>query len=170
MVRRVLLLCALGALAWAQGGDDLASRVEKLERMLREEKEKGAAREDRIRELEGALQQATDALARSYDRRAIQEEIDEYLASQPDAAPGGGGDGWSSRLSIAPLSSFPTLPRNETLPPARTAATAWLAPFPPGIHSYPPPRILSPPTGMRSVFITRSILTLPITRIDGLSN
>ncbi len=101
MVRRALLLCAFCALAWAQGGDDLASRVEKLERLLQEEREKGTAREDRIRDLEGALQKATDALARSYDRRAIQEEIDAYLAAKPEITTGGGGgDGWSSRLSI----------------------------------------------------------------------
>lgn len=33
----------------------------------------------------------------------------------------------------APNPSSPTAPRNATSPPARAAAIAWLAPFPPGM-------------------------------------
>ena len=52
-----------------------------------------------------------------------------------------------------------------TRPPRRAAATAWLAPFPPGFMKKVPPMTVSPGAGRCSVRMTMSVLELPTTRM-----
>src|SRR5690606_25296279 len=63
--------------------------------------------------------------------------------------------------------SVPTAPRKRTRPPERLAATAWLAPLPPGTVAKSRPAIVSPGSGRRVTVVTRSMLTLPSTAITG---
>src|SRR5260370_38890422 len=48
-------------------------------------------------------------------------------------------------------------------PASLPAATAWLAPLPPGITWKPPPRTVSPGAGKRSTETTKSMFRLPTT-------
>src|SRR4029079_5945537 len=59
--------------------------------------------------------------------------------------------------------SDPTQPTNRTSAPSRAAATAWLAPLPPGKRSNVAPLTVSPGRGSRSTRATRSRLTDPTT-------
>lgn len=65
--------------------ETLEERLDRLERELKEERAKGEAREERIRELEAALATATEHLAKAADRRSLEREIEEYLASREGA-------------------------------------------------------------------------------------
>src|SRR5690625_4521785 len=73
------------------------------------------------------------------------------------------------RRYSCPWGSSPTLPTNRAAAPARAAATAWLAPFPPKRYSMSPDITVSPVRGCRSIGRWRSWLsepnttTLPIT-------
>lgn len=71
----------------------------------------------------------------------------------------------SPATAFLPNMSWPMRAIKVTAPPARAAATAWLAPLPPGTLENSPPRIVSPAFGMRSALIIMSVLELPITRI-----
>src|SRR5919106_3343480 len=65
-------------------------------------------------------------------------------------------------------SSLPTQPTKVTSAPSRAAATAWLAPLPPGMRSKVASVTVSPGCGSRSQRATRSRLTLPTTvRLGG---
>ena len=64
-----------------------------------------------------------------------------------------------------PNKSFPVLAIKCTFPFNLAAATAWLAPLPPGFIMKLPPMIVSPGTGRRSALMTISVLQLPITMI-----
>ncbi len=64
----------------------------------------------------------------------------------------------------APNSSSPTRATKVTRPPARAAATAWLAPLPPAAMENSPPRTVSPGRGMRGTRMIMSVLELPTTR------
>ena len=66
---------------------------------------------------------------------------------------------------VAPKASRPTQPAMPTRAPSLAAATAWLAPLPPGAVKKPPPMIVWPRSGKRSQRATRSMFRLPITRI-----
>ncbi len=55
-----------------------------------------------------------------------------------------------SARSSAPKRSSPTAPRKATRAPARAAATAWLAPLPPGTWRKSVPVTVSPPPGTSS--------------------
>ena len=70
-----------------------------------------------------------------------------------------------ARTADAPNMSRPMRPMNATRPPARAAATAWFAPFPPGAMAKAPPRTVSPGRGMRSALTIMSVLELPTTTI-----
>lgn len=104
MVRLVAQLCLILLLVPAACAQDdqpsrkeLLERLEKLEKLLDAERERGTKREKRIRELEESLRETTDALARSADRRRIEEDIDRYLAENlPQAQPAES----ASRLNI----------------------------------------------------------------------
>src|ERR1700722_5439156 len=65
----------------------------------------------------------------------------------------------------SPKASLPTLPIMCTGCPSRATATAWFAPLPPKCVLKSSPRTVSPETGIRSAFETRSILMLPTTTI-----
>src|SRR5664279_1785569 len=67
----------------------------------------------------------------------------------------------------SPNMSRPTRAINVTSPPARAAATAWLAPLPPAAVTNSPPRMVSPGCGMRSSLMIMSVFELPMTRIRG---
>jgi len=84
-VRALLLLALLAGATFAQ--DDLARRVEQLEQELARERARGDAQEQRLRELETALQKATDALAQATDRRGLEEELDAYLEAHAPREP-----------------------------------------------------------------------------------
>ena len=73
----------------------------------------------------------------------------------------------SSRSASSPRSSAPTAPTIATRAPARAAATAWLAPFPPPWRAKVPPVTVSPARGRRATETTRSALTDPTTTTDG---
>jgi hypothetical protein len=77
----LVLACAAPA-----SEETLEERLDRLERELKEERARGEAREERIRELETALAAATEQLATAADRRSLEREIEEYLASRPGAA------------------------------------------------------------------------------------
>jgi hypothetical protein len=64
-----------------------------------------------------------------------------------------------------PNGSVPTAPMNAQTPPARAAATAWLAPLPPAITAKSRPTTVSPGRGSAGVLATRSMLTPPTTTI-----
>src|ERR1700747_1086334 len=70
----------------------------------------------------------------------------------------------------SPKLSFPYAPRKVTSPPARAAATAWLAPLPPPKVLNSPPRTVSPGFGRRSQKTTRSVLDEPATSTRGLED
>lgn len=74
----------------------------------------------------------------------------------------------NTERSCSEKMSSPTAPRNSTRPPARPAARAWFAPFPPGTVVKPRPSTVSPGSGRRCVLVTRSMLMLPRTAITGL--
>src|SRR5213592_4348645 len=65
--------------------------------------------------------------------------------------------------------SVPTQPTIRTFAPSRAAATAWLAPFPPGTRSSVAPLSVSPGRGRRSTLVTKSRLIDPttVTRTSG---
>ncbi len=65
--------------------------------------------------------------------------------------------------SRVPKESLPTAPIMETVAPARAAATAWLAPLPPGIVRNSRPVTVSPCWGAFATKATRSMLVLPST-------
>mgnify|MGYP002623134294 CR=1 FL=1 len=92
----VAVLLAAFATAQDPPEDPLQQRVERLERELAEERARGEKREQRLAELEGALEKATDALARAQDRRDLEAEIDAYLERKAPVS----GDAAPSRLSI----------------------------------------------------------------------
>lgn len=75
---RVALLGVLCGFVFAQG-EDLGERVQRLEKALAEERARSDRHEKRIRELEQSLEQATEELAHSQDRRLLEEEIESYL-------------------------------------------------------------------------------------------
>src|SRR5690625_4425835 len=62
-----------------------------------------------------------------------------------------------------PFPSSPRQPTNVTSPPSRPAATAWLAPLPPGVTTTSEPRMVSPGAGRWSMSRTRSALADPTT-------
>src|SRR5699024_5399701 len=61
--------------------------------------------------------------------------------------------------------SVPTAPIISTLPPSLAAATAWLAPLPPGVIRPPRPWRVSPGRGWRTTWALRSTLIEPTTAI-----
>src|SRR5512139_2012594 len=67
--------------------------------------------------------------------------------------------------ALSPNISCPTHATNVTLPPARAAPTAWLAPLPPAALANFPPRIVSPGLGMCCTLMIMSVLELPTTRM-----
>ncbi|CAM5442326.1 hypothetical protein SCYAM73S_03701 [Streptomyces cyaneofuscatus] len=70
---------------------------------------------------------------------------------------------WLSSNS-RPWSSSPTRASSAVRAPNRAAATAWLAPLPPGWTARSEPSTVSPGAGRRSTPITRSALAEPTTR------
>ena len=73
----------------------------------------------------------------------------------------------SVALSVRPKSSSPTQPTIRTrIPesaPSLAAATAWLAPFPPGAMAAAPPRTVAPGPGSAGTVTEMSIFRLPST-------
>ena len=71
----------------------------------------------------------------------------------------------SRKLSrdLRPNTSLPSRATKDTFAPSLAAATAWLAPLPPGTIRKSPPRIVSPGTGIRADLTTRSMFELPTT-------
>lgn len=67
-----------------------------------------------------------------------------------------------SRKAV-PWGSSPTQPSMATRLPRRAAATAWLAPLPPGMVSSAGAETVCPAWGKQGVRITRSMLRLPTT-------
>jgi hypothetical protein len=82
-----------------------------------------------------------------------------WPVSTPDAV--------SLARSVTPNESEPIAPRNEQRAPARVAAIAWLAPFPPGTVVKPSPSTVSPGLGSTGAVATRSMLALPTTTTRG---
>ncbi|MGH7163399.1 MAG: hypothetical protein ACREID_07930 [Planctomycetota bacterium] len=82
----LVLLCEVAGAGEEKGS--VEERLERLERQLAEEKARAERSEGRIRELEEALRKATDALARSHDRRQLEEEIEAYLREREPAERG----------------------------------------------------------------------------------
>ena len=68
----------------------------------------------------------------------------------------------ASRI-IRPWPSRPTRPTKLVGAASRAAATAWLAPLPPGRTSRPAAASVSPCAGSRGTWITRSAFALPST-------
>src|SRR5690606_329573 len=66
--------------------------------------------------------------------------------------------------SSRPCASSPTRASRAVRAPSRAAATAWLAPLPPGWTARSEPSTVSPAAGRRSTPITRSALADPTTR------
>ena len=64
---------------------------------------------------------------------------------------------------VTPKASEPIAPRKAQEAPARTAATAWLAPLPPGTITKSVPSMVSPGRGSAGAIATRSMLALPTT-------
>ena len=62
-----------------------------------------------------------------------------------------------------PNRSSPVFAIRVTFPFSLAAATAWLAPLPPGFVRKSPPKMVSPGRGSLEVFITMSVLVLPMT-------
>ncbi len=83
------------------------------------------------------------------------------VRSRPVSTP----DSSSAVRNRAPKSSVPTAPIIDTVPPARAAATAWLAPLPPGIVRNSRPLTVSPRCGAFATYATRSMFVLPSTTI-----
>src|ERR671910_2676611 len=73
----------------------------------------------------------------------------------------------SDPSSSRPASSPPTRPTMATRRPSRAAATAWLAPLPPGLRNTSSPETVSPGPGSRATRTTRSRLRLPTTATSG---
>jgi hypothetical protein len=73
----------------------------------------------------------------------------------------------SAARSARPKSSSPTQPAIRTpMPdgvPSRAAATAWLAPFPPGANAAAPPSTVAPGPGRAGTVTEMSMLRLPST-------
>src|SRR5690606_18264842 len=79
-------------------------------------------------------------------------------------------DAVSRARSVTPNESEPIAPRNVHAAPARPAATAWLAPFPPGTIANSRPSTVSPGRGRVGAVATRSMLALPATTTRGASS
>src|SRR6185437_632128 len=62
-----------------------------------------------------------------------------------------------------PKASTPSAPTRATSAPSRAAATAWLAPLPPGTVTNRSPRMVSPGPTKRGAWVSRSMLMLPTT-------
>ena len=73
----------------------------------------------------------------------------------------------SAASCARPSSSSPTRPTIATVAPQRAAATAWLAPLPPGSSSSDAPPTVSPGPGRRSTRTTWSALIEPTTTTKG---
>ncbi len=73
----------------------------------------------------------------------------------------------SACRSVRPKSSSPAQPTIATCIPAsrasRAAATAWLAPFPPGAKAAAPPSTVAPGTGRSGTVTEMSMFRLPST-------
>src|ERR1035437_927235 len=69
-------------------------------------------------------------------------------------------------IALSPNMSWPTRATRVTVPPARAAPTAWLAPLPPAALANSPPIMISPSFGIRSILIIMSVFELPTTRIE----
>ncbi|MHC4954143.1 MAG: hypothetical protein ACYTGZ_09650 [Planctomycetota bacterium] len=78
-MRLIASILLLAACALAQDADD-------LQKQLDAERKRGEARDQRIAELERALEKATEAMARSQDRRGLEKEIEDYLDAQAPAS------------------------------------------------------------------------------------
>ena len=65
--------------------------------------------------------------------------------------------------SCLPKSSSPTQPAMRTLAPSLAAATAWLAPFPPGVKRAAEPSTVAPGSGSRGTVTEISMFRLPRT-------
>jgi len=78
LLAAVLAAASLPALA----EETLEERMARLEKALAEERARGEAREERIRELETALDKTTEAFAQAQDRRALLREIEDFLADR----------------------------------------------------------------------------------------
>ena len=98
MFRTLIGLVMLCALAVAQDKDDLRDRVARLEKLLQEERARGAEDRERLRELEVALDKSTQTLAQSQDRRTLEREIEHYLDDNPPRPSTGPSE---SRLNIS---------------------------------------------------------------------
>ena len=62
-----------------------------------------------------------------------------------------------------PKSSSPTQPTIHTSAPSRAAATAWLAPLPPGVNCAAEPSTVAPGPGSRGTVTEMSMFRLPST-------
>src|SRR6266436_4832454 len=67
-------------------------------------------------------------------------------------------------FSSSPKESLPSRPISLVGAPSFAAATAWLAPLPPGKYSTALPAMVSPIRGCRSAVATTSMLMLPATK------
>ena len=65
--------------------------------------------------------------------------------------------------SRRPKSSSPTQPAIRTPAPSRAAATAWLAPLPPGVKRAAEPSTVTPGAGSRGTVTEMSMFRLPST-------
>ncbi len=66
-----------------------------------------------------------------------------------------------------PKSSSPTQPAMRTPAPSLAAATAWLAPFPPGVNRAAEPSTVAPGSGRRGTVTEISMFRLPSTVTRG---
>ena len=73
----------------------------------------------------------------------------------------------SAASSRRPKSSSPTQPAMRTAAPSLAAATAWLAPFPPGVNRAAEPSTVAPGSGSRGTVTEISMFRLPRTVTRG---
>ncbi len=73
----------------------------------------------------------------------------------------------SAATSRLPNSSYPTQPTRRTSAPSLAAATAWLAPFPPGVKRAAEPSTVAPGPGSRGTVTEISMFRLPSTVTRG---
>jgi len=66
-----------------------------------------------------------------------------------------------------PNASSPTQPAIRTSAPSRAAATAWLAPLPPGVNRAAEPTTVAPGPGSRGTVTEMSMFRLPSTVTRG---
>ena len=99
------------------------------------------------------------------------------MSATPEAAPGRPARGscrsprgGTGRAHWRPSASSPTAVRKTTSAPARRAATAWLAPLPPGPVWNVPPRHVSPAAGRRGRRTVMSVLLDPRTTTSGMAS